>query len=54
MAELFRVVADDGLVIAGAPCGVEARQVEEAINARYRQRTGHNHPWLVEHLEHEP
>jgi len=54
IAELFRVVADDGLVIAGAPCGVEARRVEQAVNARYRQRTGSDHPWLAEHLEHEP
>ena len=54
VAELFRVVAGDGLVIAGAPCGVEARQVEQAVNTRYRQRTGRDHPWLAEHLEHEP
>ncbi len=44
VAELFRVVAGDGLVIAGAPCGAEARQVEQAVNARYRQRTGREHP----------
>lgn len=54
VAELFRVSADDGIVIVGAPCGVEARHVEEAVNARYRQRTGREHPWLAEHLEHEP
>jgi len=54
VAELFRVVTDDGLVIAGAPCGLQARQLEAAINARYRQRTGRDHPWLVEHLANEP
>lgn len=54
VAELFRVVVDRGMVIAGAPCGLEARQVEEAVNARYRERTGRDHPWLAEHLEHEP
>jgi SAM-dependent methyltransferase len=54
VAELFRVVADDGVVIAGAPCGLEARQTEQTINAHYRQRTGRDHPWLSEHLENEP
>lgn len=54
VAELFRVVAGDGLVIAGAPCGTDSRQIEQALNARYRQRTGRDHPWLAEHLEHDP
>lgn len=52
--ELFRAVRDDGLVIVGAPCGLEARAAEERINAAYRARAGRDHPWLAEHLVHEP
>ena len=52
--ELFRVVRNDGMVIAGAPCGLEARAAEEVVNRRYRARTGREHPWLVEHLMFDP
>jgi SAM-dependent methyltransferase len=53
VTELFRVVRDDGLVIAGAPCGAAARSAEERVNAAYRGRTGQDHPWLIEHLSNE-
>jgi len=54
LAELFRVVRDRGLVIAGAPCGEDARAAELRIDAAYRLKTGQDHPWLAEHLAHEP
>lgn len=53
-SELFRAVRDDGVVIAGAPCGLEARAVEAGINECYRARHGRDHPWLGEHLAHPP
>jgi SAM-dependent methyltransferase len=53
-SELFRAVREDGMVIAGAPCGPEGRAAELRINERYRARHGRDHPWLGEHLAHPP
>lgn len=52
--ELFRIAKDDGTVIVGAPCGVEARRCDDEANRRYRERRGRDHPWLKEHLEWRP
>jgi len=52
--ELFRIAKDDGTVIVGAPCGVEAHRRDAAMNLLYRKRRGQDHPWLKEHLEHAP
>jgi hypothetical protein len=52
--ELFRAVCSGGTVIVGAPCGEAARTAEQAIAARYQQRTGRPHPWLAEHLLYPP
>lgn len=52
--ELFRVVGGEGIVIAGTPCGLEARAAEVRVNGHYRARHGQDHPWLGEHLAHPP
>lgn len=52
VAEMARVVRDDGLLIVGAPCGAAARQAEQQVAEEYRRRTGRAHPKLAEHLEH--
>ena len=54
IAELFRVTRSSGLVIAGAPCGEDARAVEQVVSDRYQNRTGREHPWLAEHLMYPP
>ena len=54
IAELFRVTRPAGLVIAGAPCGSDARAAEQVVSARYQRRTGREHPWLAEHLMYPP
>jgi SAM-dependent methyltransferase len=52
VAEMARVVRDDGLLVVGAPCGEAARQAEQLIAEEYRCHTGQAHPKLGEHLEH--
>lgn len=54
LGELFRIAKDDGWVIVGAPCGPEARNCDETMNRHFRRRRGTDHPWLREHLLHEP
>lgn len=52
--ELFRVAADDSLLIVGAPAGAGTRAAEQSVNDLFRERTGEDHPWLAEHLAAEP
>ncbi len=54
VAEMARVVGDDGLLIVGAPCDEASRQAEQRLAEEFRRRTGRVHPKLSEHLEHEP
>ena len=52
VTEMARVVAADGLLIVGAPCGAAARAAEEEIAQTFARQTGRVHPKLGEHLEH--
>ena len=52
LAEMMRVLADDGLLAVAAPCGAATRRAEEQLAAEFQQRTGRMHPKLGEHLEH--
>lgn len=54
ITELFRVARPAGLVIAGAPCGIDARAAEQVVSDRYQNRSGREHPWLAEHLMYAP
>lgn len=52
VAEMARVVRDDGLLVVGVPCGAATRRAEEQLAAEFQRRTGRVHPKLDEHLEH--
>ncbi|MCX6032305.1 MAG: class I SAM-dependent methyltransferase [Chloroflexi bacterium] len=52
LAEMARVVRDDGLLAVGVPCSAATRRVEEQLAAEFQRRTGRVHPKLGEHLEH--
>jgi SAM-dependent methyltransferase len=52
VAEMARVVRDDGLLAVAAPCGATTRAAEERLAAEFQRRTGRAHPKLAEHLAH--
>ncbi len=48
-AEILRVLKPGGMAVVGFPCGPEARQAEERVQAAYHGLTGRRIAWLEEH-----
>jgi SAM-dependent methyltransferase len=51
LREMLRVLAPGGRLIVTFPAGATAARLDAWLNAAYRRRHGHDHPWAIEHLE---
>jgi SAM-dependent methyltransferase len=52
LAEMLRVLRPGGRMIVSFPSDATAARLDRWLNDAYRRKSGRDHPWASEHLEH--